>query len=816
MSDNISNEENVVPTELSDVMSNNYLAYAYETLKERAIPDVRDGLKPVHLRILYSMNQLGLNPKAKTLKCARIVGDTMGKFHPHGDSSIYGALVYQAQDWNMRYPTIDFKGNVGSTDGDPAAAMRYTEARLSKYGQALLKDIDKDTVDFAPNFDNTLQEPTVLPSLLPNFLANGSDGIACGFATDVPPHNLTELYNACIFMIDRTLKDKSYEPKELMKYIKGPDFPTGGVITNTKELKKAFETGRGKVTVRAKYNIETDSKQRSKMVITELPYKVNKLKLVERIENLVELGDIKGIKEITDSSSGDDIRIEISFKKGMNPTLIVNTLLNKTDLKKNISYNIVALDNKTILDHANIVDCLNSFLFHCVNVLRKRSQFDLNKMQNRILMLEAIFAALDNLDEFINTVRTNESPVQAIMDLLDINKEQAQYLYEMRISSLSNQNETKLRDEYSKLEEQVPVLQAIITNDQACLTRLKIEMEELRDEFGDERKTEIALEEEITDEDLITDENLIITITSEGNIKSVLESEYNTQKRNGKGNKGADTKDDEIVTDLFSVQSKDDLLFITNKGKVHHIKAYALPKVSRIAKGKNIANYLTLEKDEHPVKTIATKLTENTESSLILLTDHGQIKKLSLSLLSKKMKYTTVISLKDGHKLVDANLVTEDDEILLGTANGQALRFNSSLIKNTGRTSMGVIGIKLAEGDSAVSLVKLTDDCDVLSITELGLAKRTPENKYPVKGRATRGVQSHKISEKTGKVVAYIPITDENVLIGTNNGKIIRLYADTLPQSGRSTTGNKAIKLDKDDIVATATVAPNTELEDND
>ncbi len=815
MSEEVNNNEAILPTELRDVMTNNYIAYAQETLKERAIPDVRDGLKPVHLRILYSMEELGLDHKAKYKKSARVVGDVLGKYHPHGEGSVYQALINKGQTWTMRYPIIDIRGNSGSVDGDPAAAMRYTEARLSEYGEALLKDINKNTVDFTTNFDDTLKEPTVLPSLIPNFLANGTDGIACGFATDVPPHNLTELYNACIFMIDRTLKDQSYEAKELMKYIKGPDFPTGGIITNTKELKKAFETGRGKVTVKARYEVETDSKQRSKMTITELPYRVNKLKLIEKIESLVESGELEGIKEIIDSSKGDDIRIIINFKKGVDPTLVINNLLNKTDLKKNISYNIIALENKAILNDANILDCLNSFLFHCVNVIRRRSQFDLDKMQYRMMMLEAIFAALSNLDEFINVVRTSEQPVQAIMELLDLTEEQAKYLYDMRISVLSNQNETKLRGEYAKLEEEVPVLQAIITNDQACLTRLKVEMTELRDKFGDKRKTEIALEEEITDEDLIKNENLIVTITSEGNIKSVLESEYNTQKRNGKGNKGADTKDDEIITDLFTVQSKDDLLFITNKGKVHHIKAYMLPKTSRIAKGKNIANYLTLEKDEYPVKTVATKLAENTESSLMLLTDHGQIKKLSLSLLSKKKKYTTVIGLKDDHKLVDANLVTEDDEILLGTANGQALRFNSSLVKNTGRTAMGVIGIKLAEGDSAVSLVKITKDCDILSITELGLAKRTQESKYPVKGRATRGVQSHKISDKTGKVVAYIPVVNENILIGTNNGKIIRLYADTLPQSNRNTTGNKAIKLDKDDTVATATLAPNTDLEDN-
>lgn len=815
MSEEVNNNEAILPTELRDVMTNNYIAYAQETLKERAIPDVRDGLKPVHLRILYSMEELGLDHKAKYKKSARVVGDVLGKYHPHGEGSVYQALINKGQTWTMRYPIIDIRGNSGSVDGDPAAAMRYTEARLSEYGEALLKDINKNTVDFTTNFDDTLKEPTVLPSLIPNFLANGTDGIACGFATDVPPHNLTELYNACIFMIDRTLKDQSYEAKELMKYIKGPDFPTGGIITNTKELKKAFETGRGKVTVKARYEVETDSKQRSKMIITELPYRVNKLKLIEKIESLVESGELEGIKEIIDSSKGDDIRIIINFKKGVDPTLVINNLLNKTDLKKNINYNIIALENKAILNDANILDCLNSFLFHCVNVIRRRSQFDLDKMQYRMMMLEAIFAALSNLDEFINVVRTSEQPVQAIMELLDLTEEQAKYLYDMRISVLSNQNETKLRGEYAKLEEEVPVLQAIITNDQACLTRLKVEMTELRDKFGDKRKTEIALEEEITDEDLIKNENLIVTITSEGNIKSVLESEYNTQKRNGKGNKGADTKDDEIITDLFTVQSKDDLLFITNKGKVHHIKAYMLPKTSRIAKGKNIANYLTLEKDEYPVKTVATKLAENTESSLMLLTDHGQIKKLSLSLLSKKKKYTTVIGLKDDHKLVDANLVTEDDEILLGTANGQALRFNSSLVKNTGRTAMGVIGIKLAEGDSAVSLVKITNDCDILSITELGLAKRTQESKYPVKGRATRGVQSHKISDKTGKVVAYIPVVNENILIGTNNGKIIRLYADTLPQSNRNTTGNKAIKLDKDDTVATATLAPNTDLEDN-
>lgn len=813
MSDNV--RDDIMPMELADIMSSNYIAYAQETLKERAIPDMRDGLKPVHLRILYSMEELGLGHKAKYKKSARVVGDVLGKFHPHGEGSVYQALINQGQTWTMRYPIIDIRGNSGSVDGDPAAAMRYTEARLSKYGEELLKDIDKNTVDFAPNFDDTLEEPTVLPALLPNFLANGTDGIACGFATDVPPHNLTELYNACIFMIDRTLKNESYEPKELMKYIKGPDFPTGGIITNTKELKKAFETGRGRVTVRAKYEIETDSKKRSKMIVTELPYRVNKLKLIEKIESLTDSGDIEGIKEVVDSSKGDDIKIEIEFKKDVNPTLVVNNLLNKTDLKKNISYNIVALDNKHIEHEANIMDCLNIFLAHSVNVIRRRSQFDLDKMQHRMDMLNAIFAALNNLDDFISTVRTSSSPVQDVMELLSLNEEQARYLYDMKVSVISNQNESKIRAEYEKLEEQIPILQAIITNDQACLTKLKAEMLELCKEFGDKRKTVIAIEGEITDEDLIKDEDLIITITSEGNIKSVLESEYNTQKRNGKGNKGADTKDDEIITDLFAVQSKDDLLFITNKGRVHHVKAYTLPKVARAAKGKNIANYLTLDKDEHPVKTVATRLKDNTESSLMLLTDHGQIKKLSLSLLSKKKRYTTVIGLKDDHKLVDANLVTEDDEIFLGTAKGQGLRFNSNLVKNTGRSAMGVIGIKLAEDDKAVSLVKISKDCDILSITELGFSKRTQESKYPAKGRATKGVQSHKISEKTGNVVAYIPVANENVLIGTENGKIIRLYADTLPQSNRCTTGNRAIKLDENDIVATVSVAPNTDLEDN-
>ena len=810
----MSKDNNIIEQSLQDTLKNFYINYAYETIEERAIPNINDGLKPVHLRILYSMNQLGLGANAKTLKCARVVGDVLGKYHAHGDSSVYGALITQSQDWVMRYPTIYVHGNNGSRDNDPAAAMRYTETRLTRYGEAMLNDLNKNVVDFQPNFDDTLTEPVVLGTLLPNLLANGTPaGIACGFATTVPPHNLNELYDAIIFMIQKALKDEEYTAADLLQFIKAPDFPTGGIITSIKDMPKAMSTGKGKITVRCKYEIKEDKKN-TYIEITELPYLVNKLKLVESIEKIIADKKIEGLKEITDSSKGDDVLIRIDLKKNANADLIMKQLLAKTDLRVNVSYNIVAVNNdRDILTDIGILDCLEQFIIHSMAVVRRRSQYDLSKLNHNILILEGVQKAIENIDRVIEIVRTEDNPVLTLQDELELEEEQAKYVYDMKISRLSKVSEEKVETDLSDMYDQLPHLVGLVEDDEELLKQLIDEFTIMKDKYGDDRRTVIELEDEIELVDLVKDEELIVTITSDQNIKAVSTKEYNKQNRAGKGSQGAATKEDEIVTDLFSVNSKDDLLFITNTGRCHTIKAYKIPKVSRNARGKNLANFVSMEEGEHPIKTLATNLNDK-ERYLVLVTRKGQIKRLALAQLSNRFNVTKVMGLVDDDEIVDALLATDDEEVMVITANSMSARFNSNTVRPSGRAARGVKGISLGVDDAVIGIVVMKPNEEVVTVTKYGIAKATKEEEFASKSRGCKGIYCHKISDKTGPVVSAFILDNANILVATANGKTIRIDSENIAHSGRHTTGTKLINLDKDDFVVAVTCLPEEQVEE--
>lgn len=738
--------------------------------------------------------------------------DNNSKYHPHGDTAVYEALVRMAQQWSLRYPLVEIQGNKGSRDGDPAAAMRYTEMRLTPYGEAMFKDINKNTVDFKANYDDTEKEPVCAPALIPNLLANGVEGIAVGMATSIPPHNLTELYDACLHMIANA--DREITVEELFNFVKGPDFPDGGVIVDTKDLTKAYTTGRGKVVLRAKYEIENISKDRSAIVITEIPYQVNKEALVNKIDDLSKKGKIEGIKEINDLSKKDDIRVEIELKKSANVQLVINKLLKHTDMQVSVSFNMMSLiDGEPVM--LTLKDALETFLAHCVEVLTRRTQFDVDKTQRRVMFIDAILTVLSDIDSAIHIIRNSENPIHDLMGTFNLNEDQANYVYEMKVKTLSRQSEAKLIEEKEDLELKIANWSEILNDESVMLSTLAAELTELKDKFGDERRTEICANAgaNINEEDLIKDEELVITITSEGLIKSVEEKEYNTQKRGGKGAKAAATKDDEVVIDLFTVNSKDDLLFITNQGRCHTLKAYKIPKVAKTAKGKSINNFINLAENEWPVSTIATKLNDE-DNSIVFITEKGQIKRLQVTHLSSRMSVTKVIGLNEDDELVSALIAKEGEDVLICTALGQGLRttINAEKIRPMGRSARGVKGIKVKENDIVIGMTKVDDNTDILTVSSQGLGKRTKGVDFPVKNRGGQGVKCHKVTERTGALVACLTVEEgSQVFVGTESGQIIRLNTDLLAKSGRDTTGTKLINLGEDDQVVTASLAPTTE-----
>ena len=805
--------ETIIEKNLGDAIAPRYKMYALETLAERAIPDIRDGLKPVHLRILYCMyKDMNLTHSHKTIKSAKVSGAVMGSYHPHGDS--YPTMVGMAQPWNMRYPIIEIQGNLGNIDGDPAAASRYTECRLTKYGEMMMSNIEKNVVDTRATYDDTNIEPIVASGLICNYLLNPSTGIACGFSTTTASHNLTEVYTALEYILEESIKeDGDVAIEQLLDIIKGPDFPTGAVIVDNSDWFKIFTEGKGRVTVRAKYEVVTD-KKKTYIKVTEIPYGVNKLKLVNSIEDKVQKGILTDIKEVIDASNEDLINIQIILKKGANPDLVISNLLAKTDLQTNFNYNMNTLLDKQ-LKQTGIMDCLYEFINHGLEIIRRRTEYDIDKINKRVLLLEGIIKVLEDLDTTIEIIRTHDNPLEDLMNHFELEEVQAEYILDMKLRRISNTDEEKVQNELDELYDKLPKLLAIINDERVAMETLKAELSEIKAKFGDERRTEIDLTTKatISTEDLIVDEDLIITVTSEGNIKSVSATEYNTQKRGGKGNKGAKTKDDEDVVDLFSVHSKDDLLFITNIGRCHTLKAYEIPKVARNAKGKNVVNYLQLEEGEHPVSILATNIEENKNNSITIITRQGRIKRLELNQLSNKFSYTRIIKLLDGDDIVKALLAKDNDEVLIVTNKGLYVRFPADTVRPQGRSATGVIGINFKiEDDFVLTSTIITDKDELVTVSELGIGKRASASEYTAsKNRAGKGFIFYKANERTGNVAACVAINNnEDLLITTQKGLVIRIASSNVSLLSRIAMGTKLINLDKDDaVVSVAKIVPN-------
>lgn len=816
-------QEQIIPIGIGEIVPQRFLNYSMYVIQDRALPDVRDGLKPVHRRIIYSMGELGINYNKPYKKCARTVGDVLGKYHPHGDTSVYESMVIMAQDFSTRYPLVDGHGNFGSVDGDPAAAMRYTESRLSKYGQELLANINKNIVDFKPNYDQEEEEPVVLGTLLPNLLANGSFGIAVGMATKIPSHNLRDIYNACYKVIDNTLEGKETDIEEIIPIIQAPDFATGGTIMGLSGVKEGYRTGKGKVVVRSKYNI-VEGKKGTSIIINEIPYNVNKQKLIETINDLMKDDkNAKGqiikpaifpqIKEIRDESDKDGLRIVIDLKKDENAQIVVNNLIKYTKFQDNFNMNLIALVNGEP-KQLNILEMIEQFLGHAAEVILRRSQFDLDKAQVRLNIVEGILRCLETeefLSEVIHAIRFAENDIDALVEL-GFNEAQARYIADMKIRALSNSSQDKLNKEKEELTASVNEYNAIINDELVLLTKMKTEFKDLEEKFGDDRRTDISFDEDsIDDEDLIEDETLIITYTTQGTIKAVEEGEYKSQRRGGKGVKATNIKDDEIIKFMFTSNSKDDLLFFTNEGRCHILKAYKIGKSSKAAKGRNINNYLNLNVGEKIVSVLNTSI-KNKDNSLLFVTKNGVIKKLSLEQLSTRFSVTKVIGLREGDQLVQSLLVEENDNVLIVTSKGQSIRLDSSAegakaIRSMGRQATGVAGINVQEGDQVVDMCVVKDSDLILTVTENGLGKKTKASEWRVLGRGAKGIVAHGLTEKTGNIISVLTANeDDELFIATEQGLITRISTHDIRVCGRSSQGVKVINLNEDDKVASVSI----------
>lgn len=792
--------------------------YALAVIQDRALPDVCTGIKPVQRRILYSMHELGMTPTKPEKKAAKVVGDVLGSYHPHGDTSVYDALVNLVQPWNMRYPLIQGDSNFGSRDGDPAAAYRYTTCKLTDIGELMCKDIDKETVNFMPNFDESTVEPIALPSLFPNLIANGSKGIAVSLATNIFPHNVTEVYNACLFMIDKALQGEDYYAEDILQYIPGPDFPDGGIIIDNNDMLKIITTGKGRIVVKAKVDTII-SKAGDSIIIKELPYQVNKPSLVSKIDDLRINGTIEGIKEVIDATSrGQKCNIIIKLKKGTDPNLVLNQLYAKTKMKESFTYNIRALDENGQPHEYGIMGALEEFLGHGVTIIQRRSAFDYDKAIKKVELLNTIMLACRNKERVLEIITNDEDSVNTLMAEFNFTEDQAKYIDNMKASAFRKSSIDTLQEEIDELNDKIETLGELKDDEFAALSKLSEELTALRDKIGDERRTEIIPEVEITDEDLIKDEDLIITITSEGNIKSVPATEYTIQNRNGKGVKGADIKDDEIVTDLFAANSKDDILFITNLGRAHKIKAYKLPRATKNTKGKNIVNYMDLIPGEVPIKTLIINTETDKDKCITLVTDKGQIKRILVSALSSRFDITNIIKLKEDHKIVDAILTEDDDQLMITSAKGYCVRYEANNIRPQGRTARGVIGMKFKEeNDRIVSMTLVPDGCELFFITEAGLAKRTEENEFTcAKAKGGKGIRGQKVSEKSGYVVRCAAVVTDELIVCTSKGKTIRISADSINTISRNSYGNKTIKLDKDDKVVAISGVSNSDILEED
>ena len=790
--------DKLIPIDLEQEMKKSFISYAMAVIINRALPDVRDGLKPVHRRIIYAMNELNMTPDKPYRKSARLVGDVLGKYHPHGDSSVYDAMVRLAQDFNMRYPLVEGQGNFGSVDGDGAAAMRYTEARMDKLTLHLIGEIDKDTVDFYPNFDETLLQPTVMPSRFPNLLVNGASGIAVGMATNIPPHNLGEVVDGCIYMIDHP--DAGTE--ELMQFIKGPDFPTGGMILGQSGIRAAYHTGRGRIVVRAKTEIEAMANNRNRIVVTEIPYMVNKAKLVEKIAELVHEKRLDGISDIRDESDRNGMRIVIELKRDVHPTVVLNYLYKHTSMQETFGANMLALVNgePKVL---SLREMLYHYIQHQKEVVTRRTKYDLAKAEARAHILEGLLKALDHIDEIVAIIRGSaDTPTArtALMERFAFSDRQAQAILDMRLARLTGLERDKLQAEYDELQKNIAYYRSLLADESLLMGVIKQEMGEIRDKFADPRRTELTvLEGEIDIEDLIQSDDMVVTMSHLGYVKRLPKSTYRAQHRGGKGVTGMATREEDFVERMIVVNTHDEIMFFTNRGRVYNLKCYQIPEAGRTARGMAIVNLLQISTDEKITAMIPVPR-DLDRANLVMMTKKGLIKRTPYSEFANLRKSGLIaITLKEDDELCAVNLTDGDTSLIIGSRMGRALRIHESTIRVIGRTGMGVKAMKLKEGDELIDMSPIREGQKVLAITVGGYGKRTDPEQYREQGRNGMGIRAMTLTEKTGELAAQLGVDeDEDILLITDEGTIIRMHVADIRESGRATQGVRLMRLGED------------------
>ena len=814
----MADEKNIgtlLPLDVEEELKKSFISYAMAVIVTRALPDVRDGLKPVHRRILYSMSELGYTPDKPYRKSARIVGDVLGKYHPHGDSSVYDAMVRLAQDFSIRYMLVDGQGNFGSVDGDGAAAMRYTEARMSKLSLELVRDIDKETVDFYPNFDETLMQPAVMPSRYPNLLVNGSSGIAVGMATNIPPHNLGEVVDAVVYMIDHP--DCSVD--ELMQFVKGPDFPTGGVILGKRGIYDAYHEGRGRIIVRAKSEIEDMGGNRQRIVVTEIPYMVNKARLIEKIAELVHEKTVDGISDIRDESDRDGMRIVIDLKRDVNANIVLNYLYKHTQLQDTFGAIMLALvdGEPKILSLRQII---HHYIEHQEDVIRRRTQYDLNKAEARSHILEGLIIALDNIDEVVRMIRASRTAQEAktgLMERFGLSDRQAQAILDMRLQRLTGLERDKIEAEYAELQKQIAYFRAVLADEKLVLGIIRDEILEIRDKFADERRTEIsALDGEIDMLDLIEEEDMVVTMTHYGYVKRLPKTTYRAQRRGGKGVIATTTREEDFVEQMYVTSTHDPILFFTNRGRVYQMNCYEIPEAGRTARGTAIVNLLQLSPGEKVTTMLPFPAEKSEGTYLVMATRKGTIKRTELSeFMNLRRAGLIAIVLRDDDELIGVRRTEGDSDILVGTRDGMSIRFHESDMRPMGRSAMGVRSIDLDEGDEVIDVAFVEEGAQVLSITENGYGKRTDIDEYRLQQRGGKGIKAMNLTEKTGNLAAQLLVhDDEDLLLITSDGTVIRTPVNSISVLGRNTQGVRLMRVGEDSkVVCVARAEPEPEEE---
>lgn len=804
-------DRNLVDVNLTSEMKTSFIDYAMSVIVSRALPDVRDGLKPVHRRILYGMNELGVTPDKPHKKSARITGDVMGKYHPHGDSSIYEAMVRMAQWWSYRHMLVDGHGNFGSMDGDGAAAQRYTEARMSKIALEMLRDINKNTVDFADNYDGSEREPLVLPARFPNLLVNGATGIAVGMATNIPPHNLGETIDAVKLVMDKP----DVTTRDLMEVLPGPDFPTGALVMGKSGIHRAYDTGKGTIVLRARTEIETTKSGRERIVVTEFPYMVNKTKVHEHIVRLAQEKRVEGITAVRDESSREGVRFIIEVRRDASASVILNNLFKLTSLQTNFSFNMLAIENGVpkILSLRQILD---NYIAHQKEVIVRRTEFDKAKAESRAHILEGLLIALDHLDEVIQIIRSSETDTIAqaeLMSRFDLSERQSQAILDMRLRRLTGLERDKIQSEYNELLALIADLADILAKPERVVTIIKEELDEIKRKFNDDRRTELMVGEVLTleDEDLIEEEDVLITLSNKGYIKRLGQDEFRAQKRGGRGVQGTGVNDDDFVRELVSTSTHDSMLFFTNQGRVYRLKGYEIPEYGRTAKGLPVVNLLKLDEGETIQTIINVKTDDFHDKYLFFTTKQGLVKRTSVSAFGNiRQNGLKALNLRDGDELINVLLTDGTNDIIIGTRQGYSVRFNETAVRNMGRSATGVKGVNLREEDLVIGAAHITENQDVLTITEKGYGKQTPADQYPTKGRGGKGIKTANITAKNGPLAGLVTVNgDEDIMVITDTGVIIRTSVANISQTGRSAMGVKVMRLDKQaKIVTFALVKP--------